>query len=172
LQLDSGEDEKMTLWRVLVMDHKKEDFINSAKKDIRCYVKEYDEDEIINLPKEMKERDQIKNTIEEKKKQLFNISDSGYSEVYQALLHLKFLRLYVESTLKYGNSEHYQCIIFTQHGKEATVVSKMIKVFSDSSIFYNLILDDAGWYGTKEEIKDTEDFYPFILIKLAVPSYL
>jgi hypothetical protein len=34
------------------------------------------------------------------------------------------------------------------------------------------ILDEAGWYGTKEELKDTEDFYPFILIKLGVPTYL
>jgi hypothetical protein len=66
-QLDSGEDEKTTLWRVVVMDHKKEEFINAAKKDLRVFVKEYDEDEIINLPKEMKERDQIKNSIEEKK---------------------------------------------------------------------------------------------------------
>ena len=66
-QLDSGEDEKMTLWRVTVMDHKKEDFINTAKKELRVYAKEYDEDEIINLPKEMKERDQIKSSIEEKK---------------------------------------------------------------------------------------------------------
>jgi V-type H+-transporting ATPase subunit C len=38
----------------------------------------------------------------------------------------------------------------------------MIKAFSDT--------DNQGWYGTKEELKDTEDFYPFILIKLGVPS--
>jgi hypothetical protein len=69
----------MTLWRVVVMDHKKEDFINSCKKEIRCYAKEYDEDEIINLPKEMKERDQIKNSIEEKKVNIFLIRRNIYS---------------------------------------------------------------------------------------------
>jgi hypothetical protein len=40
----------------------------------------------------------------------------------------------------------------------------MIKSFSDTS--------DSGWYGTKEELKEAEDFYPFILIKLAVPSFI
>jgi hypothetical protein len=40
----------------------------------------------------------------------------------------------------------------------------MIKCSSD--------VGDPSWYGTKEEIKDTEDFYPFILIKLGVPSNL
>jgi V-type H+-transporting ATPase subunit C len=74
------------------------------------------------------------------------------------------LRLYVEATLKYGSSEYYSCIVFTPHGREAKVVSEMIKVFSDTS--------DQGWYGTKEDLKETEDFYPFILIKLGVPSYL
>ena len=38
----------------------------------------------------------------------------------------------------------------------------MIKTFNDTN--------DEGWYGTKEELKESEDFYPFILIKLGVPS--
>jgi hypothetical protein len=74
------------------------------------------------------------------------------------------LRLYTESTLKYGNIRilflHYFCL----PGKETRVVSHMIKAFTD--------VGDQGWYGTKEELKDTEDFYPFILIKLGCPSYL
>ena len=56
----------------------------------------------------------------------------------------------------------YSCVIFTPHGKEQKAVSTMIKVFNDT--------EDQGWYGTKEELKETEDFYPFILIKLGVPS--
>ncbi len=74
------------------------------------------------------------------------------------------MRLYTESTLKYGTGEYYSCIVFTTPGKETKVVSQMIKMFSDNV--------DSGWYGTKEEIKDTEDFYPFILTKLAVPTFI
>jgi len=66
--------------------------------------------------------------------------------------------------LKYGTEPYFSCIISTVHGKETKVVSQMIKAFSDTS--------DSGWYGTKEELKETEDFYPFILIKLGAPTFL
>jgi V-type H+-transporting ATPase subunit C len=52
----------------------------------------------------------------------------------------------------------------TQPGKETKVVSLMIKAFTETG--------DQGWYGTKEELKDTEDFFPFILIKLGCPTFI
>ena len=52
-------------------------------------------------------------------------------------------------------------IVFCNVGKEQKIVSTMIKKFTDSN--------EEGWYGTKEELKESEDFYPFILIKLGVP---
>lgn len=66
LQLDSNEDEKMTLWRVLVMENKIEEFINGARRD-KVNAKIYDEQEILALPEEMKEKEQLKVLIEQKK---------------------------------------------------------------------------------------------------------
>ena len=74
------------------------------------------------------------------------------------------MRLHTESTLKYGLSEFYTCVVMTQPGKETKVVSQMIKAFTETG--------DQGWYGTKEELKDTEDFFPFILIKLGCPTFI
>lgn len=89
LQLDSGEDEKITLWRIVILDHKKEEFINQIRNNMRVFGKLYDPEEINNLPKEVKEREIIKVSIEEKKQTLIQNCSAGYSEVYQALLHLK-----------------------------------------------------------------------------------
>ena len=89
LQLDSGEDEKMTLWRVIVMEHKKDDFINQARIKLKSWVKEYDETEIQRLPEENKEKEKLKYSIEEKKEKLIKYCEAWYSEVYHALLHLK-----------------------------------------------------------------------------------
>ena len=91
VQLDSGEDEKMTLWRVLVMKYKKEDFINQARSKFKCWVKEYDEAEILKLPEEFKEKEKLKFSIEEKKEKLIKYCEAWYSEVYHALLHLKVI---------------------------------------------------------------------------------
>ena len=85
-------------------------------------------------------------------------------EVYSALLHLKFLRLYVEASLKYGSSDYYACTLFIPLAKEQKAVRALINAFHDTS--------DKDWYGTKEDLKEPEDFYPFILIKLGCPSSL
>jgi V-type H+-transporting ATPase subunit C len=135
-KLDRGDDEKMTLWRVVIMNHKKEDFINQVRRDYRSNCKEYDEAEIANLSEESREKEKIKLAIEDRKQNLIMNCHAGYSEIYHALLHLKFLRLYSESVLKYGSNEYYSCIIFTAHGKETKVVSQMIKAFSDTSKLY------------------------------------
>lgn len=98
------------------------------------------------------------------KKTKFKLSlESQYSEMFSALMHLKILRLYCESTLKYGSNEYYCINILVNPGREIKVVSQMIKHSSED-------VGDPSWYGTKEEIKDSEDFYPFILVKMGVPS--
>lgn len=90
---------------------------------------------------------------------------SYYSEVYHAVLHLMYLRLYVESTLKYPSSEYHSLLVIPEDNKESKVVNLMLKKENDLS-------GTIGWYGTKEEIKDSEDFFPFVLIKLSVPQSL
>ena len=77
------------------------------------------------------------------------------------------LRLYTEASLKYVSSDYHSILVIPEEGKESKVVSAMLKK-------ENADTDDstAGWYGTKEEIKDSEDFFPFVLIKLGVPSSL
>jgi V-type H+-transporting ATPase subunit C len=88
-QLDSGEDDKMTLWRVLVMDHKKEEFIQQARLKFKALVKQYDEDEIKRLPKEIDERQKQSSLVQTKKIELISILKTLYSDMYNVLLHLK-----------------------------------------------------------------------------------
>lgn len=91
-QLDSGEDEKTSLWKVVVMAHKKDEFINQARTNFRILAKEYDENEILRLPKELKEKDDLKKSINEKRENLLNKNCKAfYSEMYHALLHIKVL---------------------------------------------------------------------------------
>lgn len=162
LRIDRGEDEKMELFRVIVMKNVKDDFKNQCQGQLRVACREYDEEELSKKPAEEREIEVLQNQIKDKKANLIRIASSGYSEVYYALLHLKYLRLYVESCLKYTTGDYYSVVVFVSKEKEQRLVSAMIKTFNDTK--------EQGWYGTKEELKETEDFYPFILIKLGVPS--
>ena len=161
-RIDRGEDEKMQLYRVIVMKHKKDDFRNQCQSQLRITCKEYNEEELLNKPVEEKEIEKLNNESIQKKHDLERHAESGYSEVFYALLHLKYLRLYVESCLKYTSGDYYSVMVYTPRDKEQKLVSIMIKTFNDTK--------EQGWYGTKEELKETEDFYPFILIKISVPS--
>lgn len=162
LRIDRGEDEKVALYRVVVMKNVKDDFKNQCQGQLRVACREYDEEELSKKPAEEREIEILANQIKDKKANLIRIAISGFSEVYYALLHLKYLRLYVESCLKYTTGDYYSVVVFTPKEREQKLVSAMIKTFNDTK--------EQGWYGTKEELKETEDFYPFILVKLNVPS--
>jgi V-type H+-transporting ATPase subunit C len=163
-RIDQRQDDKICLYRVVVMKHVKDTFKQQLQSNLRCSSREYNAEEINLKPQEEEEINNLTKKVKELKTTLVRNSLAGYSEVYYALLHLKYLRLYVESNLKYANNDYLTCIVFCNQGKEQKIVSTMIKKFSDSN--------EAGWYGTKEELKESEDFYPFILIKLGVPSYI
>ena len=163
-RIDQNQDDKMCLFRVVVMKHVKDTFKQQLQSNLRCQSREYNKEEINLRPQEEEEINTLTKKVKELKTTLIRNCLAGYSEVYYALLHLKYLRLYVESNLKYGNSDYFTCIVFCNVGKEQKIVSTMIKKFTDSN--------EVGWYGTKEELKETEDFYPFILIKLGVPSFV
>jgi hypothetical protein len=67
LQLCNNEDEKVTLWRVVIMQHKKDEYVNELRKIIKANSKEYDEKEIAILPQLLIEQKSIEGSIAEKK---------------------------------------------------------------------------------------------------------
>ena len=67
LRIDRGEDEKMQLYRVIVMKHKKDDFRNQCQSQLRITCKEYSEEELLNKPAEEKEIEKLSNESQQKK---------------------------------------------------------------------------------------------------------
>lgn len=164
LRIDRGEDEKMQLYRVIVMKHMKDEFKMQCQGQLRVTCREYNEEELTKRPSEEKEIEKLANESTTKQHDLERHAESGYSEVFYALLHLKYLRLYVESSLKYTSGDYYSVMVYVPKEKEQKLITTMIKTFNDTK--------EQGWYGTKEELKESEDFYPFILVKISVPSVI
>lgn len=163
LKLCKNEDDKISLWRVVIMKHLKEEYLNELRKVVKANAKEFDKEEIELLPKIALEQKTIEANIQEKKSNLIQSMQSYFSEVYHATLHLLYLRMYTESNLKYGNNDYHSILVIPDDGKEQKITSSMIKKESDNH--------QQGWYGTKEELKESEDFFPFILLKLGVPLH-
>jgi len=61
------EEDKVALFRVVVLKDKKEDFINECRKSLRIYCKEFNKEEILNMSKEEKNKDELQAKIAAKK---------------------------------------------------------------------------------------------------------
>lgn len=79
-------------------------------------------------------------------------------------IHMKRVRLLVDLTMRFGPKEKGQdsfatlLIKVSTQGKEKAVQTELTKLFADSS--------NKDMYGTKEELEDTEDFFPFVYIPI------
>lgn len=62
--------------------------------------------------------------------------------------------------MRFGSDSTVIYMIETQSGKEKNVLSLLVDIFGDK--------DSEGLYGTKDEIDDGEDFFPFIYIPTLV----
>lgn len=67
LQLCNNDDEKVRLFRVVIMKHKKEDYTSELRRVLKCNSKEYDESEISSMASTMLEQKVIEASLEEKK---------------------------------------------------------------------------------------------------------
>ena len=82
-----------------------------------------------------------------------------------ALMHLKIMRTYIDAVLRFGiPPKFFLGIIEPNKGRDKAIIDSMIKVFADPSM--------AEMYGTKEDVGDQEDFFPFVLTHLTSPSFL
>ncbi|CAM6005332.1 unnamed protein product [Sphagnum balticum] len=66
------------------------------------------------------------------------------------------MRLVIESNMRFGNDKTVIYCIEPVGGKEKTVQTMLVQIFGDK--------DSEGLYGTKDEIDDGEDFFPFIYV--------
>ena len=51
-------------------------------------------------------------------------------------------------------------MVFFDRAKEARLVQNLIKTFAEP--------DKLDFYGTKEQLNDVEDFYPFVYTNLSI----
>ncbi|KAH8100547.1 ATPase V1 complex subunit C [Cristinia sonorae] len=98
-------DDEYTLFAVVIFKRIHEDFVNKCREHkyiVRDF--EYSEDEL------RKQRDELvtaDSTEKELWTELLRLARTNFSESFQILVHLKIIRLFVESVLRYGLPAHY-----------------------------------------------------------------
>lgn len=87
---------------------------------------------------------------------------NGLSELTIALMHLKVMRAYIDGILRFGiPPRFYLGSISINRGKDKTLLELMIKEYAEDTM--------KEMYGSKDEIGDSEDFFPFVQIPFNPP---
>lgn len=107
-----------------------------------------------------KKKRELENKLAAQNKAVSDICLAYFSETFELYVHAKILRLIVETNMRFGSDSTVIYMIETQNGKEKNVLSLLVDIFGDK--------DSEGLYGTKDEIDDGEDFFPFIYIPTLV----
>ena len=87
---------------------------------------------------------------------LKNTLKAQFSEAFELYIHVKVTRMITETRMRFGSDKTIYYWLEPIPGKEKAVQSTMIEIFGDK--------ESEGLYGTKDEIEDAEDFFPFIYV--------
>jgi V-type H+-transporting ATPase subunit C len=85
----------------------------------------------------------------------------SYVEVMLLMIHIKLYLVIIDSSLRFGSLKNFSVIlIFFEHNKKARIISKLIQNYAEK--------DKLEFYGTKDQLQDVEDFFPFVWSDLKI----
>lgn len=85
----------------------------------------------------------------------------SFKESLVALIHIKMYVIVIDCSLRFGQFGNFKIVlVFFDKGKEGRLLQSMVKAFAEP--------DKTDFYGTKEQLNDTEDFFPFVYTNLGI----
>jgi V-type H+-transporting ATPase subunit C len=161
--VEINDDNDYKLFSVITFKNFVDEFKNEARKR-KFTVRKHETN--INFDESKKE--ELKNNLNKRKKDLNRFCKTNYGEIFMAWVHIKAIRIFVESVLRFGLPPRYTSVVIEPHPKNER---KLLKALTDQ--YKNLFNSDMG------EITDVdkttaglfiEEFYPFVFVELFIDS--
>ena len=143
---------------VVALKLSEDSLVNEFKREFGATVRKYD-----NNPEEahqkMQQKTQIVNQNQTDKELLEGACIECFKETLVLTIHLKIYLVVIDSCLRFGGMSHFTVILnFFENNKKQRVIKKLIQVYAEK--------DKIDFYGTKEQLNDAEDFFPFVWTEL------
>mmetsp|Transcript_1095 Transcript_1095/g.973 ORF Transcript_1095/g.973 Transcript_1095/m.973 type:complete len:255 (-) Transcript_1095:335-1099(-) len=149
------------LYRVILFKNSLEEFSNYCKAHQKITIREFNYDPQESLRNESK-KNILKTETDQMTKSILDLCKKYFSDLYSAYIHLKVLRLLIDSVLRFGVKEKiFTCCVRPNDGKDRKIHAALTKIFAEPG--------NMQMYGTKEEIDDTEDFFPYACVHISIP---
>jgi len=156
------QDNEYGLFRVVVFRRVADDFKNAAR-DSKFIVRDFKYD-----PQRSGKADKKKLEAEKEKlrKALIRWCKTNFSETFVAWIHLKAIRVFVESVLRYGLPTNFQAIILLPNKNKANKLRKTLhQLYGDSN--------SKALYTEKPSVEEEEggeegQFFPYVFLEINV----
>lgn len=155
-----AEDNEYALFRVVLFKKCVDDFKNTAR-DKKLLIREFKFD-----PNHSSKADKKKLELEKdkSKKNLIRWCKTNFSEVFVAWIHLKAIRVFVESVLRYGLPTNFQAMLILPNKSK---IKKLRQVLAE---LYGHLSSKSVFSGQKAEEEDpAEDkFFPYVFLEISL----
>lgn len=161
------QDLEFTLYGVTLFKKYETEFI-AASREHKWHPRndfQYSEE---NLKLMKKEFDSTKQIEEKSKNDLIRLSKAAYSDIFSSLIHIKVIRVYVESVLRYGLPPLFDYYLIKFNGKDDKELTRVKKE----------LIKKFGYLGGEENSKKTNlneyaslvdaDYEPFVIFTIPV----
>ncbi|XP_044537772.1 V-type proton ATPase subunit C 1-like [Gracilinanus agilis] len=141
-------------------------YFTTKAKERNFFVREFSYDE----ERMKKETEALSTAIFEKKKYfgpLFRWLQLNFSEAFISWIHVKALRVYVESVLRYGLPVNFQAMLLRPNEKNKKrlreVLNDLYRHLMGSSV---ALVADTSSSSVSDYDMDKEDYYPYVYFKI------
>lgn len=148
------EDNDYGIFKVVLFKKVIEDFKNMAREK-KFIVRDFKFDSSKNASSDRKKLELEK---QKQTKALIRWCRTYFSEAFIAWIHLKAIRVFVESVLRYGLPTNFQAMLLLPHKGKA---KKLRKVLND---LYGY-LSSKSVFNAKDE-EGSEDFFPYVYLEI------
>lgn len=152
------EDGEYQLWTVSIFRKVSDDFKNACREN-KFVVRDYTFDPVKNTGADKKKLEAEKDKI---KKNLVRWCKTNFSEAFVAWIHLKAIRVFVESVLRYGLPSNFQAMLISPHKGKG---KRLRKVLND---LYGHLSSKAVFNSKDEEESDSDKFFPYVFLEVSV----
>jgi len=151
-----AEDSDYQLHRVVIFKKHYDEFVRNSRNK-KYIVREFTYDPNKNTQADKKkmetERDQIKN-------KLGRWCKSNFGEAFTAWIHLKAIRVFVESVLRYGLPADFQAMLLLPQKNKT---KQLRKVLND---LYSHLTSKSVFSGKDADEVEEENFYPYVSLEV------
>jgi len=151
-----AEDSEFQLYRVIVFKQAIDNFKHGCR-DKKYIVRDFVYDPNHNAKEDKKKMEVEKDRL---KKNLIRWCKTNFSEAFSSWIHLKAIRIFVESVLRYSLPTNFQAMLLLPQKNK---VKQLRKVLSD---LYAHLTSKSVFSGKEAAEEDDDKFFPYVFLEI------